>query len=106
MAKKGNLRSIRFTDEMIELIEAQEGNSFTDKLEKLVRRCVEDLPRKQQELNAIQTTIENERQRLHRIRSKANEIENAAYQLSASLQSWNRQATAAVEKLEAQAEGL
>lgn len=70
MAKKSNIRSIRFSDEIIEMIEAQAGDNFTAKFEALVTRCVWELPRKQQELKEIQKQIENERKNLRIIREK------------------------------------
>lgn len=39
MANKSNIRSIRFTDELYELIDRQAGDTFTQKLENLVTRC-------------------------------------------------------------------
>ena len=45
MAKKNNIRSIRFSDEMIEAIESQTGETFTAKFEALVTRCMWELPK-------------------------------------------------------------
>lgn len=70
MAKKSNIRSIRFSDEIIDMIETQTGDNFTAKFEALVTRCVWELPRKQQELKEIQKQIENERKNLRIIREK------------------------------------
>jgi len=39
MSKK-NIRSIRFSDELADLIDQQVGRNFTEKLENLVIRCV------------------------------------------------------------------
>ena len=50
MAKKGNIRSMRFSDEILEIIESQPGETFTAKFEHLVTRCIMELPRKEQEL--------------------------------------------------------
>ena len=44
MAGKPNIRSIRFSDELAELIDRQIGNTFTEKFENLVTRCVWELP--------------------------------------------------------------
>ncbi len=38
MAGKPNIRSIRFSDELAELIDRQVGNSFTEKFENLRNR--------------------------------------------------------------------
>lgn len=68
--KKSNIRSMRFSDEVVRIIEAQAGDNFTAKFEALVTRCVWELPRKQQELKEIQKQIENERKNLRIIREK------------------------------------
>ena len=54
MATKPNIRSIRFSDELAELIDRQAGNTFTEKFENLVTRCVWELPQKEAELKNIQ----------------------------------------------------
>lgn len=46
MANKNNIRSIRFSDELAELIDRQVGRTFTEKFENLVTRCVWELPKK------------------------------------------------------------
>ena len=53
MASKPNIRSIRFSDELAELIDRQTGNSFTEKFENLVTRCVWELPQKEAELERL-----------------------------------------------------
>ncbi len=40
MGQKNNIRSIRFSDELAELIHRQVGHTFTEKFENLVTRCV------------------------------------------------------------------
>ena len=50
MANKNNIRSIRISDDILELIEQQVGNNFTEKWENLVTRCVWELPQKEKEL--------------------------------------------------------
>jgi len=50
MATKSNLKSVRLSDDLIELIERQVGDTFTAKLENLVTRCVWELPRKEEEI--------------------------------------------------------
>ena len=64
MAQKSNIRSIRFTDELYELIDRQTGDTFTQKLENLVTRCVWELPAKEKELKQIQEQISRERKNL------------------------------------------
>ena len=53
MANKNNLKSIRLSDDLIELIEQQAGATFTAKLENLVTRCVWELPAKERQLESL-----------------------------------------------------
>lgn len=64
MATKGNIRSIRISDEMAELIDRQTGSNFTEKWENLVTRCVWELPKQEERLKDIQERIKKEQQRL------------------------------------------
>lgn len=65
MAQKNNIRSIRFSDELAELIDRQVGRTFTEKFENLITKCVWELPQKEKQLKDIQERIERERQRLY-----------------------------------------
>lgn len=65
MAGKSNIRSIRISDKMAELIDQQAGTNFTEKWENLVTRCVWELPKKEEQLKDLQTRIDRERQRLY-----------------------------------------
>lgn len=67
MAQKNNIRSIRFSDELAELIDRQVGSNFTEKFENLITRCVWELPQKEEELRRVQEQIERERQRLNNL---------------------------------------
>lgn len=78
---KSNIRSMRFSDEVIELIEQQVGESFTAKFEALVTRCCFELPRKQEELNRINQQIEEARKRLSNISSQTYKTRDALLQL-------------------------
>ena len=64
MAQKNNIRSIRFSDEMADLIDRQIGDTFTQKFENLITRCVWELPQKEKELQRIQEQINQRRQQL------------------------------------------
>lgn len=69
---KNHIRSIRFSDEFAELIDRQVGNTFSEKLENLVTRCIWELPEKERQLARIQDQINKERERLYNL-SKATE---------------------------------
>ena len=65
MAQKNNIRSIRFSDELADLIDRQAGRTFTEKFENLITRCVWELPQKEEQLKRIQEQIKQERRRLY-----------------------------------------
>ena len=59
---KGNLKSVRLTDDLIELIERQAGDTFTAKLENLVTRCVWELPEREKEIVTMRYGLEGRRE--------------------------------------------
>ena len=67
MATKNNIRSIRFSDELAELIDRQVGDTFTQKFENLVTKCVWELPTREKQLKDIEEQIKKERERLYRL---------------------------------------
>ena len=69
MAAKNNIRSIRFSDELAELIDRQVGDTFTQKFENLVTRCVWELPQKEEQLQALETQIRLKQRQLTDIQS-------------------------------------
>ena len=75
---KGNIRSIRISDDRAALIEQQAGNNFTEKWENLVTRCVWELPQKEKELANIQKYINEAWKKLedlNRQKRQLNEIQ-------------------------------
>lgn len=88
MANKNNIRSIRISDDILELIEQQVGNNFTEKWENLVTRCVWELPKKEKELERIQEQIQKKQQqmaeassRYARMINQLGSLEQKMYQL-------------------------
>lgn len=77
MAGKPNIRSIRFSDELAELIDKQAGNTFTEKFENLVTRCVWELPQKEAELEKVQKQIRREEERLAELRKRREKLDHA-----------------------------
>ena len=67
---KGIIRSIRISDDIAALIEQQAGNNFTEKWENLVTRCIWELPRKKQELAAIQQKIDYAKSKLRNLETE------------------------------------
>ena len=75
MATKKNIRSIRFSDKLAELIERQEGDTFTQKFEGLVTRCAWELPARTSELKQIESRIEEKREQLRQMTIQAGELQ-------------------------------
>lgn len=74
MAKKNNIRSIRFSDEISDLIDRQVGDTFTAKFENLITRCVWELPAKEEQLKAIQDKIKEQQNKLYNLRRASEEL--------------------------------
>lgn len=74
MAQKNNIRSIRFSDELAELIDRQVGDTFTAKFEGLVTRCVWELPQKEAELKRLEQRIQERQKHLDGILEQTHEL--------------------------------
>lgn len=74
MAQKNNIRSIRFSDEMAELIDRQVGRTFTEKFENLVTRCVWELPHQEKRLEKIKEKIRQEEQKLYDLQKATEQL--------------------------------
>ena len=85
MAGKPNIRSIRFSDELTELIDRQVGNSFTEKFEGLITRCVWELPQKEAELERIQKDIQQEQERLSELRKQWAKLSQVMWSIQQNL---------------------
>lgn len=85
MAKKSNIRSMRFSNTMIEMIEAQTGDTFTAKFEALVTRCMWELPKKQEQLEQLNREIQEKREEYARLaktaRAYAQTLENMKWDM-------------------------
>ena len=71
---KNNIRSIRFSDDLAELIDRQVGDTFTKKFENLITRCVYELPKKEEEIRRLDTMIERKRQELRAMQEKYSQM--------------------------------
>ena len=85
MATKNNIRSIRFSDELAELIDRQIGKTFTEKFENLVTRCIWELPQKEAELERINKQIDEKRQELKTLWKSAQEWRGTLQNINARL---------------------
>lgn len=85
MAGKPNIRSIRFSDELAELIDRQMGNTFTEKFENLVTRCVWELPQREAELKEVQKQVRQEEKRLADLRKRRTVLDQTIQSIQKSL---------------------
>ena len=93
---KNNIRSIRFSDELAELIDQQVGSSFTQKFENLITRCVWELPKKEEEIQRLDTIIERKRKEL---RAMQEQISKMSYTVNRILQQTSQLETAVSREL-------
>lgn len=85
MATKNNTKCLRLSDAIIEMIEAQAGDTFTAKFEGLVIRCMLELPEKEKQLAIIQEKVDREGRRLQ-------ELASDVYKFRRIIDNLNRQA--------------
>lgn len=85
MAGKPNIRSIRFSDGLAELIDRQAGSSFTEKFENLVTRCVWEQPQKEAELARLKKEISHEKQRLAELQKRRMKLDQAISRIQQTL---------------------
>ena len=64
---KNNIRSVRFSDEMIEIINQQVGDNFTQKFERMVYNCYMLLPEKQAQADRLDILIKEKREALNKL---------------------------------------
>ena len=82
---KNNIRSVRFSDEMIEIINQQVGENFTQKFERMVYNCYMLLPEKERQLRELENQIAQRHKQLedlvNRYHSSAGCLRSLEYQL-------------------------
>lgn len=86
MARKNNIRSMRFSDDMIEMIESQAGHNFSEKFENLVTRCMWELPEKERKLAELDKKIKERHNELSKMSWSLQSQINAAYQAAINLE--------------------
>lgn len=74
MAKKNNIRSIRFSDELAELIDRQVGDTFTEKFENLITQCVWTLPGKKAQIKKLDEEIQRKQRQYKEMCDKVTEL--------------------------------
>lgn len=79
---KNNIRSIRFSDELAELIDRQIGNTFTEKFENLISKCTWELPQREEELKNLETRINMKREELSKLQNMTYQLRNNLHNIS------------------------
>lgn len=64
MGSKSCIKTIRFSDEMIDIIEQQVGENFTKKFERLVYNCYMLAAAKEEEIQRLDDMIRRQREQL------------------------------------------
>lgn len=72
--KKNNIRSIRFSDELIEIIDQQVGDNFTQKFERLVYNCYMLSAEKEKEIQRLDELIAKQREQLRHYQKELQEL--------------------------------
>lgn len=90
MAGKSNIRSMRFSDDILAMIESQAGETFTAKFENLVTRCMWELPQREEKLKVIKERIDQERKNLHYLQDTKRKLEQNINSLNFALQNVTR----------------
>ena len=98
MPTKNNIRSIRFSDELAELIDRQQGNSFTQKFENLIIRCVWELPAREDELKQIESRIREKREQLQEMTAQAEKLRMTINSLMPKVRELETSVNRALEK--------
>ena len=98
---KSNIRSIRFNDEIAEVIDRQIGDTFTAKFENLVTRCMLELPGKEDELARLEEKIQKKREELHQISIQAGELGATINELLPKVRALEQAIDRAIQRWEA-----
>lgn len=98
MPAKKNIRSIRFSDEMAELIDQQQGDTFTQKFENLITRCVWELPAKEEQLEQIDKQIQEKKKLLMQMTVQAGELRMTINDLLPKVRALETSVNRAIEK--------
>ena len=82
MPGKTNIRSIRLSDELMEVIEAQVGETFTEKYEGLIRRCVFEEPEIRRRVKELREELQQMEETLEERRKQAAELQRVIHILT------------------------
>ena len=98
MVTKNNIRSIRFSDDIAELIERQQGKNFNQKLENLITKCVWELPAKEERLAQLEKRIQEKQKQLQQMTTQAGELRMTINDLAPKVRQLDISINQAIEK--------
>lgn len=84
MANKTS-KTLRLSDDVIQMIDQQDGETFTERFEKLVTLCVWELPQKQKQLKQYQEKIKREQKLLAKLSQQVYEYQQIVRRLDGQL---------------------
>ena len=97
--QKNNHRSIRFTNEIAAIIEAQEGENFNQKLENLIHECYTALPEKQRQTEQLELQKQKLQIELDELRQRTRLIIDKHRLLEMNLNRYEHELNNAIERL-------
>lgn len=100
MARKTNIRSIRFSDELAELIDQQAGENFTQKFEALITRCVWDAPAAEKKIKMLEDEIKRKHQQLDELRKKHLTLRNNLVDMEIKMDALDRALTKTLQDMD------
>ena len=100
MARKTNIRSIRFSDELAELIDQQAGESFTAKFENLITRCVWEAPAAERKIRKLEDEIRIKQQQLQELQKKHLALRNSLVDMEIKMDALDRFLTKTLQDMD------
>ena len=84
---KDTVKTIRLNDEILEAIEGQIGDTFTQKFEAMVTRCMWELPAKEEQIKQLDKQIAEKRKKLYEMNDQAGKLSATLRDLTTRIQS-------------------
>ena len=84
---KDIVKTIRLNDEILDAIEGQIGDTFTQKFEAMVTRCMWELPAKEEQIKQLDKQIAEKRKKLYEMNDQAGKLSATLRDLTTRIQS-------------------
>ena len=83
---KNIVKTIRLNDEILEAIEGQIGDTFTQKFEAMVTRCMWEVPAKEAQIKQLDKQIAEKRKKLYEMNDQAGKLSATLRDLTSRIQ--------------------